>query len=112
MLWKDVSDEPWESWRRRCRLRVQPNTVCQNDLETPEHALLSCNTSNVIVVLRVDFLHKVYISAPSLRMYRGTETVLLQKILAKRNLTDLLAKFTHQVLAVFETAPMHVPLNE
>lgn len=94
-------------WAGRHRAPISPLLrlcrLCRDSIESPEHALLECDALGYLVYTRSVFLAKVYNDTPELASYRGTSTVLLQKLLARRQITNLLAKHAFDTSAVFES---------
>jgi hypothetical protein len=87
--------------RRVCRF-------CQNDVETPEHALFSCDSSPEAVSLRAIFLENLFTTAPSLRRRLDDENSIdfFKSVLYERPTVALLAKFAHEVLEIFYATPL------
>jgi hypothetical protein len=86
---------------RLCRL-------CRKDVETPEHALISCDSSDELNQLRSVFLAKLFHDVPNLqrRMVELNETEFLKAVLFHRPTIALLAKYTYEVLEIFYAVPV------
>jgi hypothetical protein len=89
--------------RRVCRL-------CKSENETPEHALLGCDTSPEVVQLRRSFLVQLFATAPSLRhlMEKSNLTLIefFKSMVYERSIILLVAKFAHEVLEFFYANPV------
>ena len=98
----DHAHQPVSRSDRLCRL-------CKADVETPEHALISCESSDRLVELRSVFLSKLFADLPSLRgrMAELTNTEFLKAIIYPRSTIALVAKFAYEVLELFYAVPVY-----
>lgn len=88
---------PWvqQQWRLCC--------LCKGSVESPEHALLECTSSDELNNLHKDFLNRMHTEIPCLPQCPMVSSVdLLKRILRERTTVRLLAKFTYEVLELFE----------
>ena len=92
-----------EPQHRKCRF-------CETEIESPEHALLDCTANPALTELRVKSMAIMY-EASSELPHIGTidSAALLRKMTSQAHTIQLLAKYTHQVLALFDAAPIYVP---
>ncbi|KAJ7231405.1 hypothetical protein B0H12DRAFT_1029491 [Mycena haematopus] len=97
----DHEHQPVPRSDRLCR-------CCRKEIETPEHALLTCESSDKLVELRSIFLRKLFTNLPNLRnrMAELSNTEFLKAIIYPRSTIALVAKFAHDVLAVFYDVPV------
>ncbi|KAJ7073321.1 hypothetical protein B0H15DRAFT_792954 [Mycena belliarum] len=81
---------------------------CKIDVETPEHALLTCGASPEVVSLRRAFLEKLFIDAPTLRVLMDLLEPIefFKAIIYERSTIALVAKFAYEVLEVFYETPV------
>ncbi|KAJ7187675.1 hypothetical protein GGX14DRAFT_342033, partial [Mycena pura] len=81
---------------------------CRKEVETPEHALISCESSEELVGLRATFLGELFTSLPNLRneMAVLSNTLFLKAIIFPRSTIALVAKFAHDVLQLFYAVPV------
>ena len=81
------------------------------DVETPEHALINCKSSDALVELRSTFLVKLLHDAPHLEnlMAELSNTEFLKAIIYSRPTIALVAKFAHDVLESFYAVPVLRP---
>jgi hypothetical protein len=77
-------------------------------VETPEHALITCKSSDALVELRAIFLGKLFTDPPELRsqMIRLSNIEFLKAIIYPRSTIALVAKFAFDVLEVFYAVPV------
>jgi hypothetical protein len=84
--------------------------VCKSENETPEHALLGCDTSPEVVQLRHSLLVQLFAIAPSLHRLMEKSNLTLIKffksMVYERSIIPLVSKFAHEVLEVFYANPM------
>ena len=87
--------------RRVCRF-------CKIEVETPEHALLSCVASPEVASLRTVFLEKLFNTAPNLRRLLVEEDSIefFKSMVYERSTIALVAKFAHEVLQIFYAIPV------
>ncbi|KAK0430072.1 hypothetical protein EV421DRAFT_2091199 [Armillaria borealis] len=92
---------------RHCRLC----RLCEGTVETPEHALLQCDSSAMIIQLWQDFLEKVWSAHPqAVTLYRmGDPMEFLRWLLGQEKIVLLLGKFTYRVLQEFYSYPLYRP---
>ncbi|KAJ7243342.1 hypothetical protein C8J57DRAFT_953943, partial [Mycena rebaudengoi] len=90
-----------EHSRRVCRF-------CKTEVETPEHALLACNTSADVVALRTVFLENLFGYAPNLRrlMAELENVEFFKAMLYEHASIGLMGKFAYEVLQVLYTTPV------
>jgi hypothetical protein len=81
---------------------------CRREVETPEHALITCESSDTLVKLRDTFLAKLFSDIPNLRiqMMALSNTEFLKAIIYPRSTIPLVAKFVFDVLEVFYAEPL------
>ncbi|KAJ7925162.1 hypothetical protein B0H13DRAFT_1600732, partial [Mycena leptocephala] len=98
-LWRYVERE-----LRLCR-------YCHGGIEDECHALLVCSGHPLLPQLRAAFLRDVFVSRPDLRLSVATVAAydFLLALIGDRNLTSRVAKFVHDVFAVFEQKEVWVP---
>ena len=82
---------------------------CKLSVETPEHALLECKSSATILELRRILLEKLLSTAPNLRqkMVDLDNVAFLKAMIFQHSTILLVAKYTHDVLEVFYSVPLH-----
>jgi hypothetical protein len=81
---------------------------CAKSVETPEHALLECVGSPMLVELRKSFLEKLLSTAPNLReRVIDQDLISFLKSMIYQHTIILTAKFTHDVLEIFYAVPLH-----
>jgi hypothetical protein len=89
---------------------------CKKEIETPEHALLTCVSSDALVDLRANFLARLFSEIPDLRvqMMVLSNTEFLKAIIFPRSTIALVAKYAYEVLEVFYAVPVwrREPLRE
>jgi hypothetical protein len=97
----DYTHQPVSRSERVCRF-------CRREVETPEHALITCESSDTLVELRATFLEKLFSDLPNLRiqMMALSNTEFLKAIIYPRSTIPLVAKFAFDVLEVFYAAPL------
>lgn len=81
---------------------------CKTDVETPEHALISCESSDSLLELRAIFLAKLFSDIPDLQrqMVELSNTEFLKAIIYPRSTIALVAKYCYDVLEVFYAVPV------
>lgn len=89
---------PW----RLCRL-------CLQDVEDPIHALLVCSANRDLCVLRLQFLSATDAAVPSARTGVSTPEQLFRSLYSQRKTINLLAKFAHEVLRIFDSFAIFSP---
>ncbi|KAF8240369.1 hypothetical protein L208DRAFT_1233446 [Tricholoma matsutake] len=103
-------------WPEHRRPRVQQQwrlcRLCKNSVESPEHALLECTGSYELNNLRKKFSDRMYTEIPHLPQRPMVSSIdLFKMILKERTTIRLLAKFTYEVLELFEAVPVYVSEN-
>lgn len=78
------------------------------EVETPEHALLSCVASPEVASLRTIFLEKLFNTAPNLRRLLVEEDSIefFKSMVYERSTIALVAKFAHEALQIFYAIPV------
>ena len=101
LRYTDHAHQPVPRSERLCRL-------CRKEVETPEHALITCESSDKLVELRETFLAKLLTEVPSLRgrMAELSNTEFLKAIIHPRSTIALVAKFAYEVLELFYETPV------
>ena len=81
---------------------------CKKDIETPEHALISCESLDALVELRASFLAKLFTELPVLRnrMAELSNTEFLKAIIYPRSTIALVAQYAYEVLELFYAEPV------
>ncbi|KAJ7104113.1 hypothetical protein B0H15DRAFT_766704, partial [Mycena belliarum] len=81
---------------------------CKIEVETPEHALLTCDASPEVVSLRTAFFGKLFIDVPTLRVLMEIlePSEFFKTMIYERSTIALVAKFAYEVLEVFYTTPV------
>jgi hypothetical protein len=92
----DHAHKPVPHSERACRF-------CRREVETPEHALITCESSDTLVELRATFLAKLFSDLPNLRiqMMALSNTEFLEATIYLRSTIPLVVKFAFDVLEVF-----------
>ncbi|KAJ7434593.1 hypothetical protein FB451DRAFT_1063296 [Mycena latifolia] len=87
--------------RRVCRF-------CKTEVETPEHALLTCDASAEVMSLRTAFLEKLCTDVPNLRrlMDELDSIEFFKSMVYERSTIPLVAKFAYDILSVFYATPV------
>jgi hypothetical protein len=100
----DHAHQPVPRHERFCRF-------CTTEVESPEHALLECRASTVVLSLREAFLIKLFRAVPKLqdKMAQLTSVEFLKAVIYQRSTIVLVGKFVHEVLQEFYTVPMRRP---
>jgi hypothetical protein len=83
--------------------------ICKKaDVETPEHALISCDALDALNHLRSTFLTKLFLDAPflQLRMAELTNTEFVKAMIYYRPTIALVAKYVYDVLVLFYLLPV------
>ncbi|KAJ7232990.1 hypothetical protein B0H12DRAFT_184596 [Mycena haematopus] len=82
--------------------------LCRQEVESPEHALTTCQSSDKLVELHAVFLAKLFIDLPQLhtQMAELSNTEFLKAIIYPRSTIALVAKFAYEVLEVFYEVPV------
>jgi hypothetical protein len=78
-------------------------------VESPEHALIECQTSDAVLNLRKIFLEKLIRTVPPMqkKLAELTSVEFLKAIIYERSTIVLVAKFVHEVLEVFYGIPVY-----
>ncbi|KAJ7205345.1 hypothetical protein B0H12DRAFT_457397 [Mycena haematopus] len=97
----DHAHQPVPRSERLCRL-------CRQEIESPEHALITCESSDKLVNMRAVFLGKLFTDLPQLRsqMAEISNTEFLKAIIYPRSTIALVAKFAYEVLELFYEVPV------
>ena len=97
----DHAYQPVPRADRLCRL-------CKEEIETPEHALISCTLLDTLVELRAIFLVKLFENSPDLQtfMAKNSNPEFFKAMVYSRPNIALVAKFTHEVLEIFYAIPV------
>jgi hypothetical protein len=84
---------------------------CKMEVETPEHALITCTSSDAIIQLRSIFLPQLFHKAPHLQslMVQLSNTEFLKAMIYSRPSIALVAKFAYDILEVFYSTPVSRP---
>ncbi|KAJ7742564.1 hypothetical protein B0H16DRAFT_1860835, partial [Mycena metata] len=84
---------------------------CKVEVETPEHALVTCTSSSDLTELRSAFLAKLFHDAPHLAnlMAQLSNTEFLKSMVYSRPTIALVAKFAFNVLELFYAVPVLRP---
>ncbi|PPQ83377.1 hypothetical protein CVT26_012753 [Gymnopilus dilepis] len=83
---------------------------CKVHIESPEHALLECAGNEDIMALRTEFTNKLEYELPQWDLVKNLDPVnRLRTLIAERDTIGLLAKFTHEVIALYEATPVLIP---
>jgi hypothetical protein len=82
---------------------------CKTEVETPEHALITCVFSDALIDLREQFLGKLFNDLPNLRhqMAELSNTEFLKAIIYPRSTIALVAKFAYDVLQTYYAVPVY-----
>src|ERR1700761_914929 len=98
----DHGNQPVPRSDRLCRF-------CRKEVESPEHALITCTSSDEVVQLRVIFLERLFTDLPDLQcqMAELSNTEFLKAIIYPRSSIALVAKFMYEVLEVFYAVPVY-----
>ena len=97
----DHAHQPVPRSERLCRF-------CKKEVETPEHALITCESSDALVELRATFLRKLFTDLPDLcnQMVELSNTEFLKAIIYPRLTIALVAKYVFDVLELFYVVPV------
>lgn len=98
----DHAYQPVPREERLCRL-------CKQDIENPEHALVTFTSSNALVELRDTFLAQLFLSSPDLQrcMAEYSNTEFLKAMIYSRRNIALVAKYAYNVLEIFYAIPVY-----
>jgi hypothetical protein len=90
--------------QRLCRL-------CENFIESPEHALLECRASSQLITLCEVFTQEICQQMPVFLSPQRPHSTLesLKLIIANRATISLVARYTYDVLQLFDSFPMYSP---
>jgi hypothetical protein len=82
---------------------------CKTQVESPEHALLECQVSPDIFMLRNVFLNKLFHTVPSLqqKMAELSSIEFLKAMIYERATIVLVANYVHDVLEAFYATPLY-----
>ncbi|KAJ6497212.1 hypothetical protein C8R47DRAFT_972415 [Mycena vitilis] len=100
----DHAHAPVPRSERYCRF-------CKTEVETPEHALISCTSSDALTQLRSAFLVQLFRNSPDLRvlMVELSDTEFLKALIFSRPNVALVAKFAYAALELFYAVPVLRP---
>ncbi|KAJ7100849.1 hypothetical protein B0H15DRAFT_770207, partial [Mycena belliarum] len=86
---------------RRCRF-------CKTEVETPEHAMITCTSLDALVELRHAFMGELFSKCPNLQHHltEDSNTEFLKVLINSRPSIALVAKFSHDVLQLFYAVPV------
>jgi hypothetical protein len=78
-------------------------------VESPEHALLECQTNPDVLKLRTVLLGKLLPAVPKMQkmMVELDSIALLKAMIYERSMIVLMGKFVHNVLKIFYTTPVY-----
>ncbi|KAJ7066872.1 hypothetical protein B0H15DRAFT_971598 [Mycena belliarum] len=81
---------------------------CRSEVETPEHALITCESSDSLVQLRATFLGDLFSKLPNLQWQMAdlSNTEFLKAIIQPRSTIALVAKYTHEVFEIYYAVPV------
>ena len=81
---------------------------CRSEVETPEHALISCESSDLVVGFRTVFLGKLFSDLLYLQQQTAelSNTEFLTAIIHPRSTIVLVATFAFDVLGIFYAVPV------
>ncbi|PBK64645.1 hypothetical protein ARMSODRAFT_1053743 [Armillaria solidipes] len=85
---------------------------CHSEIESPEHALLTCEGSTTLSAMRNQYIGRVNIASPGLIVLPITHNNAvhaLKRLIFQRDCIDLIAKFVWDVLHLFEAEPILLP---
>jgi hypothetical protein len=101
LRYTDHVNQPVPRANKLCRL-------CKTTVETPEHALVTCASSDALVELRTSFLEQLFAKNPELQhvLEEKSETEFLKAMIYSRPAIALVAKFAHDVLQIFYAIPV------
>lgn len=103
LRWTEHRQPRIETIHRKC-------CFCETEIESPEHALLDCTANLSLVELRLKTMTHIYNNSPELPAIGSIESAdLLRQMVSQTHTIQLLAKYTHEVLVLFDTAPMYIP---
>jgi hypothetical protein len=76
---------------------------CMVKVETPEHTLITCTSSDALRALQASFLEKLFSNSPQLQRLMAdlSETEFLKALIYSRTSIALLAKYAYDVLQFF-----------
>jgi len=97
----DHAYKPVPRANRLCRL-------CKKEIETPEHAIVSCTSSDKLITLCGSFLEQLFSICPVLQRVMATESEIefLKAMIHSRPTIALVAKFAYDVLELFYALPV------
>ncbi|KAJ7648472.1 hypothetical protein B0H17DRAFT_1215616 [Mycena rosella] len=78
---------------------------CQESVEDPAHAMFMCNHPELMQVCE-QFLKALYEEVPEFRGHFTNVMTFFQAVLARREVTPVLAKLAFNVLKIYDAAPM------
>jgi hypothetical protein len=101
----DHAHPPVPRHERLCRF-------CTVRVESPEHALLECQASPVVLTLRNVFLEKLFHTVPKLqsKMVQLDSIGFLKAMIYERATIVLVGKYVYDVLQIFYGTPVYRPI--
>jgi hypothetical protein len=98
-----------ESRKHSSQSNIKP-FLCVSLLETPEHALLECETDQGLSTLRRKFYDQLETISPAWfydwMTVPSPLTERLKKVIAKRDMVAAVARFAYHVLALYDEHPL------
>ncbi|KAK0440575.1 hypothetical protein EV421DRAFT_1961399 [Armillaria borealis] len=96
LRWRELGRPRLERHCRKCRF-------CRIAVESPEHAMLGCNSSALLVHTREDMMARVIRDEPDLALVYGQldDVDFLKKLVQSRKAIATVAKWAHAVLKIF-----------
>ena len=81
---------------------------CKAEIETPEHAMITCTSLVALTDLRRIFLEQLFLKCPNLQCHltEDSNTEFLKVIINSRPSIALVAKFAHDILQIFCAIPV------
>lgn len=97
----DHAYQPVPRHERFCRF-------CKIEVETPEHAMITCKSLDKLVDLREQFLVQLFSNSPDLQhlMAESSNTEFLKSVIYSRPNIALVAKYAFDVLELFYAVPV------
>jgi hypothetical protein len=102
-LWyTDHAHQPVPKHERVCRF-------CTDKVESPEHALLECQSNPDVLNISSVFLAKLFRTVPKLqqRFLELDSVAFLKAMIYERSTIVLTGKFVHDVLEIFYATPVY-----
>jgi len=100
----DHARQPVPRSERFCRF-------CKSEVETPEHVMITCISSDALIQLRTTFLGQLFHNSPHFQnlIVSLSNTDFLKTIIFSRPNIALVAKFAYGVLQIFYAVPVLRP---